>query len=260
MLIAAIGSAVLYTVFLWWFSTGAILWLDKRAVATYGWSLLGGSVIGVAAIIGLGRSMTNASPMGAVIAFTCALGLWGWHELSFLTGLIAGPRKTSCPPEVSGWRRFKLATATVIYHELALILTAAALWAITRGHPNQVGFWTFAILLVSRLSAKLNLFLGVPNFNAQFFPDHMQYLTSYLRKSGMNALFPISVVAGVALAWSEASLGLRSDATSFDVVAYSLIFALTALALIEHAFMVLPLNDAALWRWALPASAKNGAA
>jgi putative photosynthetic complex assembly protein 2 len=260
MIIAAIGSAVLYTVFLWWFSTGAILWLDKRASTTYGWSLMGGSLIAIAAIVGFARSLTNATPTGAFIAFTCALGLWGWHELSFLTGLIAGPRKAACPAETSGWRRFVLATSTVIYHEIALVLTAAVLWAVSHGQPNQVGLWTFVILLVSRLSAKLNLFFGVPNFNAHFFPDHMQYLTSYLRKGAMNGLFPLSVAAGVALAWSEAWLGLRADATPFEVVGYSLVFALTALALIEHAFMVLPLNDAALWRWALPTSAKNGAA
>ena len=33
--LAAIGSAVLYTVFLWWFSTGAILWLDRLPRTTY---------------------------------------------------------------------------------------------------------------------------------------------------------------------------------------------------------------------------------
>jgi hypothetical protein len=34
-------------------------------------------------------------------------------------------------------------------------------------------------------------------------------------------------------------------------------FALTALALIEHLFMVLPLPDTALWRWAMPAAGKG---
>jgi hypothetical protein len=36
-----------------------------------------------------------------------------------------------------------------------------------------------------------------------------------------------------------------------------LLFALSVLALIEHAFMVLPLPDAALWRWAMRDSRKT---
>jgi putative photosynthetic complex assembly protein 2 len=260
MVIAAIGCAVLYAVFLWWFSTGAILWLDRRPRRTYGLSLIGGTIVALGAVFGLVQTMTQTSPAAAVIAFTCALGLWGWHELSFLTGFIAGPRKTACPPGASGWRRFVLAASTMIYHEIALVLTAAILWDILRLQPNKVGLWTFAILLVSRLSAKLNLFLGVPNFTAEFFPDHLRHLTSYLRKSPTNLLFPAWVAAGVALAWVEAASALRGDATSFEVVGYSLVFALTALALIEHAFMVLPIHDAALWRWALPTSAKNSTA
>ncbi|WP_293899420.1 putative photosynthetic complex assembly protein PuhE [Phenylobacterium sp.] len=259
MIFAAIGSAVLYTIFLWWFSTGAILWLDRRPSATYRWTLVGGSVVAVAAMFGLAASLSNASPMGAVLAFTCALGLWGWHELSFLTGFIAGPRRSPCPPDARSWRRFSLATSTVIHHEIALALTAAAIVAISWNQPNQVGCWTFAILFAGRLSAKLNLFLGVPNFNAEFFPDHLQYLTSYLRKGPMTALFPLSILAGGALAWVEAAIALKPDAGAFELVSFALVFALTALAIIEHAFMVLPLHDAALWRWALPTSARNGA-
>jgi putative photosynthetic complex assembly protein 2 len=257
MIIAAVGSAVLYTIFLWWFSTGAILWLDRRAASTYRLSLLVGSALAGAAIFGLISTMTDASGTGAVLAFTCALAVWGWHELSFLTGLISGPRKAPCPPDASLWRRFSLATSTLIYHEIALVLTALVIAAMTWDQPNRIGLWTFLTLLVARLSAKLNLFLGVPNFNAEFFPDHLRYLTSYLRKRAMNPLFPVSILAGSALAWAEASTAFRGGASAFERVGFSLVFALMALAVIEHAFMVLPLHDAALWRWALPTSDKN---
>jgi putative photosynthetic complex assembly protein 2 len=193
------------------------------------------------------------------VAFTCALGLWGWHELSFLTGLVCGPRTTGCPPETSGWRRFRLAASTLIYHEVALALTAAALLVFTAGAPNRIGCWTFLILLVSRLSAKLNLFFGVPNFSDEFFPDHLAYLTSYLRKSATNGLFPLSVLIGLAVAWAQGSIALNLSATPFEAVGAALLFALTSLALIEHAFMVMPLPDSALWRWALPTPGKQGA-
>jgi putative photosynthetic complex assembly protein 2 len=257
MIASAVGFAVLYAVFVWWFSTGAILWLDRRPSKTYRLSLVFGTVAAAAAAYGLVVSMKDASPAGAVLAFTCAIGLWGWHELSFLTGLIAGPRTAPCPADASGWRRFTLASATLIYHEIALAVTAAAMVAITWGQPNQIGCWIFLVLFVSRLSAKLNLFLGVPNFSVELFPDHLRYLTSYLRKRPMNALFPVSIVAGLALVRTEAAVALDPGATSFAVVGFSLMFALTALAIIEHAFMILPLPDSALWRWAMPAAAKE---
>ena len=44
---------------------------------------------------------------------------------------------------------------------------------------------------------------------------------------------------------------LPTDAT---MIGHALLAALTALALLEHWFMVLPLPDQKLWRWMLPAS------
>jgi putative photosynthetic complex assembly protein 2 len=257
MTLVAIGSAVLFTLFLWWFSTGAILWLDRLPRATYRFSLIGASLVALVAVFGVVASMGNATATGALIGFTSAIAIWGWHELSFLTGLITGPREEACPPGAAGWRRFKLAASTLIHHEIALALTALALVAITWGAPNQVGAWTFLILFACRLSAKLNLFFGVPNFTDSFFPKHLLYLTSYLKKGPVSALFPVCMAAGCALAAALAWRALGPNATAFDVTAFSLLFALTALAVIEHAFMVLPLPDAALWRWALPASEKT---
>jgi len=38
-----------------------------------------------------------------------------------------------------------------------------------------------------------------------------------------------------------------------EAVGFALLAAITALALLEHWLMVLPLPDAKLWRWMLPA-------
>ena len=257
MTILAIGSAVLFTLVLWWFSTGAILWLDRRPRATYRFSLIGASILATAAVTAVIAIRGGATPTSALIGFTAAIAIWGWHELSFLTGLVTGPRAEACPKDAAGWRRFKLAASTLIYHEIALALTAAALFAITWGAANQTAAWTFLILFACRLSAKLNLFLGVPNFTDSFFPKHLRYLTSYLKRAPMSALFPITAGAGCALALALAWRALDPSATAFEVTSFSLLFALTALAVVEHAFMVLPLPDAALWRWALPASEKT---
>jgi hypothetical protein len=42
--------------------------------------------------------------------------------------------------------------------------------------------------------------------------------------------------------------------TPGEAVGFALIFAITMLAILEHWLMVLPLPDAKLWRWMLPAS------
>ncbi len=99
----------------------------------------------------------------------------------------------------------------------------------------------------------------MPNFTDEFFPDHLRYLTTYLRKGPPNGLFAVSISFGVAFAWIEGSLALSPNATSFDTVGFALLFALTTLALVEHVFMVVPLPDAVLWRWAVPSADKRGA-
>ncbi len=257
MSLGAVGATVLYTLFLWWFSTGAILWLDRRAPSTYRFSLLAGLGVAMAALAGVVFSLRTATAAGAVVGFTSAVLIWGWHELSFLTGAITGPRRLSCPPEASGGRRFVLAASTLIHHEIALAVTALALAALSWGQVNPVGAWTFLLLFACRLSAKLNLFLGVPNFSSDLFPEHLRHLTSYVRKAPPSALFPVSVALGSALAAGLAWRALASGASPYEAAACSLLFALTALAMVEHAFMVVPLPDAALWRWALPAAEKT---
>ncbi|CAN5216901.1 putative photosynthetic complex assembly protein PuhE [soil metagenome] len=253
MTFVAILLAVLYALGLWWFSTGAILWLDRRTTS-YRLTLVAATVValGVSAALWITRSADT--PAGAFTAFTAALLLWGWHELSFLTGAITGPSRTACPPGVVGWRRFRLATATLIHHELALAATAVAVAVVTLGQANPIAGWTFLVLFVARLSSKLNLFLGVPNFSAEFFPQHLRHLTSYLRKGPVSPLFPLSLLGLTAIATAAARLALPPAASAFQTTGFALVFALTALALLEHGFMALPVADTALWRWALPAA------
>jgi putative photosynthetic complex assembly protein 2 len=259
MPLRAIGCAAVYALILWWFSTGAILWLDRRPKRAHGWSLAIGGVLALAALAVFLGTLRQTTPAAAVIGFTSAIALWGWHELSFLTGHVTGPRTTPCPAGAVGWRRFSLAASTLIYHEVALALTAVALLVISRGQPNQIGALTFLSLLAFRLSSKLNLFFGVPNFSEDFFPDHLRYLTSYIRKGPMTALMPICLALGAVVVGVEARAAFSPYATPFVVTGYSLLFALAALALVEHVFMVLPLPDAALWRWAMRDSSPSAA-
>eukprot|EP01037_Dinobryon_pediforme_P014361 gene14361-14485_t len=149
---------------MWFIGTAAIVWLDSRPRTTYATSLTLAGVVAIAAIVLVGVRAGDASAAGAYTAFAAAIVIWGWHEMSFLMGIVAGPNRAECPADATGgWKRFSAATATVIHHELAIAATAIVLFAVTWGQPNQTAPLTFLLLFVLRLSAKFNLYLGVPN-------------------------------------------------------------------------------------------------
>ena len=108
-----------------------------------------------------------------------------------------------------------------------------------------------------RVSAKLNIFLGVPNLTVDFLPVQLGYLKSYFRVAVFNPLFPVSVAVGTlaALLLGEAA----GVAASGAAVGFTMLSALVALGTLEHWFLVLPMKDAALWRWAMAGSRPTGA-
>ena len=114
------------------------------------------------------------------------------------------------------------------------------------------------VLWVMRLSAKLNVFLGVPNLNEEFLPEHLRYLKSFLTKKPMNLLFPVSVTLAtiVTRAGRAGCRGRRKRARS-SRRRCTFLGTLLALAILEHWFLVLPLPDAALWSWILGARAEH---
>ena len=175
-------------------------------------------------------------------SFTYAVFVWGWHEMAFFMGFVTGPRRTPCPPGAAGWRRFGLAVQACIDHELAILATGVGvLWA-TWGAPNQIGLWTFLALWGMRLSAKLNVFLGVLNLGEAFLPPHLTYLLSYMRRQRMNALMPVSLIGG----------SLLVAALVRDVpMTPGLVFVVTmlVLAVLEHGMLVAPVPFETLWAW-----------
>ena len=245
------GLPVLYALFIWWFSTGLILYLDGLPGRTFRWSMLGATLLLVIGLHGLVVTSSDASVTGAYLAFTSGLLIWGWHEASFLMGLVTGPRKAPCTPGATGWQRFVQGTQAVLYHELAILLTAVLMVALTWGMPNQIATWTFLLLWAMRLSAKLNVFLGVPNLSEEFLPAHLDYLKSFIARRPMNLLFPVSVMGSTVLVVLLVLEAVAAESGSFELDGFILLAALAGLALIEHWFLVLPLPDAALWSWAM---------
>ena len=242
---------LVFAVLAWWFSTGAILWLVRGSQQRTRWSLLLGGLGAAAALVGLAVTARDPSTWGAYAAFGCALAVWGWHEASFLTGWITGPRRTASPPGLSGWSRFCVASETVMHHEVALAATGLAIVALTWGAPNQTGALTFGLLFFLRLSAKLNIFLGVANPPTALLPEPIVHLASYFRRRPMNPLLPLSLAASAATAALFAWGALRPEAGAGEQAGMTLLFAMAALGLLEHAFLTAPSPERALWGWAL---------
>jgi putative photosynthetic complex assembly protein 2 len=242
---------LLYTLFVWWFSTGVILFLNGMPSWTFKWTMLGTTVVLVAALIGLAATRDDTRIAGAYLAFTCGVLVWAWQEVAFLLGYVTGPRRTPCPVASSGWGRAGHALMAVLHHELALVVLGGAVLAVTWGGDNPTGLWTFMILWVMRQSAKLNVFLGVRNLNEGFLPAHLKYLQTYFTRRAMNGLFPVSVIASTIVAvliWQAAG---AVDSSAFDTTALTFAATLLTLAVLEHWFLVLPLPFEALWSWGL---------
>jgi putative photosynthetic complex assembly protein 2 len=150
--------------------------------------------------------------------------------------------------------RFLRACGTIAWHELTLATSVILIAEGARGQDNIFGLWTFVVLFFARISAKLNLFFGVPRIHTEFLPAPLAHLPSHFRLAPMNWVFPISVtlLSFAAGCWLDR---LWSAASAGETVGFTLLAALTLLALLEHWFMVLPLPDQKLWRWMLPAPA-----
>jgi putative photosynthetic complex assembly protein 2 len=255
-------------VFVWWFSTGIVLLLDGLPRKTFGRSMGAASLIGVAALVCLSRTSQHATVAGAYAAFLCALLVWAWVELSFLTGWITGPNKQASRTGSGAWSRFTQAVSAIAWHEAVIAALGVIVIGLTWNEPNPVGGWTFLVLWVMRTSAKLNLFLGVRNLSKEFLPPHLAYLGSHFRQRRMNLLFPLVVTAATVVAALVMQAALQADVPAHRMVSLMLVAALLALAILEHWFMVLPIPSSWLWRWAMrhpksvtePASTVHGTA
>ena len=241
----------LFALFVWWFSTGVIIYLDGLPQRTFRWSMLGATLLLVAALYGLARSSADASIHGAYLAFTWGLLAWGWQEISFYMGYVTGPRRAPCPEGCRGWAHFLHAIQTSLWHELVIIACAVVIVATTWHQPNQIGMWTFMVLWWMHQSAKLNVFLGVRNLNEQFLPEHLKFLSSFLRKEPMNLLFPLSVTVSTIIAVLMFARAFAAGTSAFDAAGYTFVGTMMALAILEHWFLVLPLPAARLWDWSL---------
>lgn len=251
---AAVGFALLS----WWFGTGAILWLVRLPRSSFGWSLPALSVLFLLGLVAANHSMQGIGSGAAYLGFASVILMWSWHEMAFLSGWITGSRRVPQTPDARGWQRFSQALQAVLHHELALLANFAALLWLQQGQPNHVALCTFALLWCMRFTAKINLFLGVPEVGEQYLPRHLAYLGSYFRRARVSLFFPLTLGAAcltwVWLIW-QVHTGLVSASTGWVLLA-----SLLGLAIVEHVIMLFPVPMQRLWGWAMargqPAAAR----
>ncbi len=233
----------------WWLLTGLALVLahqsGKRAHA--GFMLV--SVLALAACMLVPFNAASDTPMAAAIGFILGLVIWCWLEISYLLGYVNGPNHQPCPDQVSLWQRFKGAVSTTIYHEACVVGAVAFLAVISVTEPNPTAFYTVSVLWLMRWSAKLNLFFGVRAFNERWLPDHLNYLVSYLRTDRLSILLPVSTGLGFYVTYTIFQNAMTVPNLTNQLSLY-LVASLMLLASMEHLFLMFPVNEAALWRWA----------
>jgi putative photosynthetic complex assembly protein 2 len=127
------------------------------------------------------RSLNGSVAGGLRGAFLSALALWGWIELAFLTGASPAPTNP-CPRAAPEWERFIRAWGTIAYHEMLLAFTLIADLLPATG-PRTPSVSGPSRPFRARISAKLNLYLGVRKINVEFIPQHLNHLPSHFRIS-----------------------------------------------------------------------------
>jgi putative photosynthetic complex assembly protein 2 len=214
------------------------------------------SVLAAAGLVALHGARDDVSAVGAYHAFTGALAVWALNEITFLMGLITGPQRAALSPETSGFARLMGACKMILWHEAAVLVGFVAVLVATWQGANALGIETYALLWMMRLSAKINIYLGVPHTPLAFLPEQLRYIGSAFRNSAMNSFFPLCVtLATVALALMvERAMSAPDEGVA---IRFTLLSVLMGLAILEHWFLVLPLPSERLWKWGFKSHDQN---
>lgn len=245
---------VLYTVFLWWFTTGLIMAVYKSPQRIIRLWFLGATVALVVACFGIFATRHGTTPRDVYLSVTCGIVIWGWQVAGYYLGFVTGPTPPQKLPR-QGWKlslrtRLRVALFSGIYHEVVALAFAVLLLALTWGTPNAWGAWIYVALWVMHSSAKVNVFFGVRNFRIDLLPSQFQHLDGLLNKQTSNAFFPFSVLLASSVALLLVYQGIIPDATPSQTVGFLLIGTMIALGVLEHWLLVLPL-PAVISGWGL---------
>ncbi len=251
-----LGLSFAVVIAIWFLGTGLVAMLNHRLRTSFGRALI---IACICALAGLGLVVLTAHSTAVWASYASFVGgllIWSWHEISFLTGAVAGSHRDPCPADARGWQRFSMATLALIHHEVALAMTAVLLLSLAAVTANPTGAYAFGLLLIFRLSSKLNIYWGVPNLSDELLPSHLAYLKSYFGAKRQRPMLWLSIAAIVGLGGYFAVAAYNADQPNALAQA-GLLCCLSLLAALEHLFMAVPFRDSALWGWALGSGGKQ---
>lgn len=243
--------AVFGTLFVWWASTGSIIYLAGLPPRTFKWTLGATTLVLIASCAGLVLTRNDTSATGALIAFMCGIGAWSWLEVSYYTGYITGLRIAPCKEECTGWRHFVHALQANVWHEIAAVAFGLLSIALTWDGANPFGRYAVLILLWMHESARLNIFLGVPNLMSEALPAHLMQMRHFFARKPMNLFFPFAVTLSTVVTALVIAQALAPGATLFWQVGSVAATTLLILGVLEHWLLVVPISSSKLWSWGL---------
>ena len=147
-------------------------------------------------IVDLRGSYTRVCNNDIFCSFIASLFIWGWVELTFLTGVVAGiplleKREIARDPERE---RFINGFRSIALNECFLISCLFLMAVLSVDKENNFGLTTFLILYVARVSAKLNLFFGVPYINLHFLTAPLKHIATFCRVAPVGFFFFTSTI------------------------------------------------------------------
>ncbi len=244
------AAAIVISVFAWWVSTGLVIMMARAGVHLRPLIIAITAALAVAGVAGLWWSSDQLSVTGAYAGFFSALALWAVHEILFLTGEVTGPNRKPLPAGTTGVKRFRLAFAAIRDHEIGLFVTGLAIIVFLVSAANPTGALVYGLMWLVRLSTKITVFLGAPNAISELLPARLSHLKSYFRTDRVHPFVGLALVL-IAAMTVAAFIAAGQVVGEASTVTFAILGSFAALALVEHAFLILPLQDAALWRWAL---------
>lgn len=238
-------APVSFAIFLWWFSTGAIIVAygrSRRFTQAY-FALT--TVAGLAALGGVYATRTLVQLSDVYVAVTCGVLIYGWQTASYYLGFVTGRPPRGTPHSFS--ERLFAALRSIAHHELTVVAVGLLLAAIT-WQGNRWALWMYLALWVMHSSAQLCVFLGVRNFRIEFLPEHLQYLRQIVLPASQNGYLPGAMAVATAVGLAMMYRGIAPGGTIGEQSGLLMVGTMVLLGVLEHALLVLPL-PATLWGW-----------
>lgn len=247
---------IIFTLFLWWFTTGVIMAVFGRARWLLRLYFAGATVVLVGALTGVVVSRHFTGPFAIYFAVTCSVLVWSWLLTGYYLGFITGPDSPAHKAAAHRGRqrglleRFRLTLYLTSYHEVLALVLGVVIAALTLPTPNRWALWMYLALWLMHSSAKLNVFLGVRNFHIDLLPRQFHYLGSLLGRRTSNEFFPVSVLIASCTALLLFYNAIVPGASDERATGLLLVGTMIVLGVLEHCLLVLPL-PATLWGWGI---------